>query len=79
MTEKIFSVRDAKSQLSKLIAGVQDGEEIVIAHAGEPVARLIRWEPRKERISGIWKGRVKIHDNFDGFTSQDHVDWYGDE
>ena len=38
------NVHEAKTQLSKLLARVEDGEEIVIARAGRPVAKLVKVE-----------------------------------
>ena len=42
------NVHDAKTQLSKLLAEVERGEDVVIARRGQPVARLVRYE-RKPR------------------------------
>ncbi len=41
---KYVNTHEAKSQLSKLIAAVRDGEEVVICQAGKPVARLTAFE-----------------------------------
>lgn len=56
------NVHTAKTQLSKLIALVEDGEEVVIARNGRPVARLVPHEPRRDYRSfvGAWKGRVDM-------------------
>lgn len=62
----IVNVHDAKTHLSRLLERVEAGEEIVIARAGKPVARLARVEPATtERVSGLGRGRVVIHDSFD--------------
>jgi prevent-host-death family protein len=62
------NVHEAKTQLSKLLARVAAGEEIVIARAGKPVARLVPVEHKgKRRVLGqdadkeFW-----IADDFDG-------------
>lgn len=39
-----MNVHEAKTQLSKLLAGVEDGDDVVIARRGKPVARLVRYE-----------------------------------
>lgn len=61
-----ISIREAKTQLSRLIERVSAGEEIVIAKAGKPVARLVPVNtvtaPRKP---GLLKGRIKIAKDFD--------------
>ena len=48
----IFTVHQAKTQLSKLLALVGKGEEVVIARGNEPVARLVPFETAKPRRSG---------------------------
>jgi prevent-host-death family protein len=40
MSETVVNVHEAKTHLSQLLARVEAGEEIVIARAGKPVARL---------------------------------------
>ncbi len=45
---KTVNVHDAKTHLSKLLADVERGEEVVIARRGKPVAKMVRYE-RKER------------------------------
>jgi prevent-host-death family protein len=60
------NMQQAKSQLSRLVAKAQTGEEILIAKAGKPVARLTRIEVRaKPRRFGTAKGEVRIRKNFD--------------
>jgi prevent-host-death family protein len=63
----VANIHEAKTHLSRLIARVAAGEEIIITRAGRPVARLIAYggaEP-PQRIPGTWKGRVKISRDFD--------------
>ena len=56
----------AKTHLSRLVAYVAAGEEIVIAKAGKPLARLLPFEPRREpRQPGLMKGKIWIADDFD--------------
>jgi len=43
------SIHEAKTQLSRLIARVERGEEVVISRAGEPVAKLVRADRSKRR------------------------------
>ncbi|CAN5179064.1 type II toxin-antitoxin system prevent-host-death family antitoxin [soil metagenome] len=62
----VVNVHEAKTHLSRLLERVEAGEEIVIGRAGKPVARLVPLaSPRLPRQPGAWKGRVKIHDDFD--------------
>lgn len=48
----VINVHEAKAQLSKLLERIEAGEEIVIARAGVPVARLLPFEPVSERKPG---------------------------
>ena len=57
-------VHEAKTHLSKLLERVWLGEEIVIARAGEPVARLVPERRPRRRRPGSAKGKIVIHDAF---------------
>ncbi len=58
MDSSIVNIHEAKTQLSKLLERVRAGEEIVIAKAGVPWARLCPLEPLKQRRPGLCQGRV---------------------
>ncbi len=68
----LTNIHQAKTHLSRLLERVAAGEEIVIAKAGKPIARLVRYEPEapSERVPGIWRGKVKIAKDFDVLPSQ---------
>lgn len=57
MTDDPINIHDAKTHFSRLIERVQAGEEIVIAKAGKPVAKLIAIE-RPKRVPGALKHLV---------------------
>lgn len=60
------NIHEAKTQFSKLIEAVAQGEEIVIAKAGKPAARLVPVQAqRPERKPGALKGRMRIAADFD--------------
>lgn len=60
------NIHEAKTHLSRLVDRVEAGEEILIARAGKPAARLVPLAPRPHtRELGVWRGRVVIHDDFD--------------
>lgn len=60
------NTHEAKTHLSKLLARVQAGEEIIIARAGTPVARLVPIESRAgNRQPGTAVGQVELTDDFD--------------
>lgn len=60
------NIHEAKTQFSKLIEAVAQGEEIVIAKAGKPAARLVPVQAAKPvRVPGALKGKMRIADDFD--------------
>ena len=62
----IVNVHQAKSQLSKLNEQAEAGEEVVIARAGKPAVRLVRYEAQpKARQPGMWRGKGWVADDFD--------------
>jgi prevent-host-death family protein len=64
--EKSVNIHEAKTHLSRLIEQVEAGEEITLARAGRPVAKLVPYTRRRQpRKPGLWKGRVVIHPDFD--------------
>ena len=60
----VVNVHQAKTQLSRLLAQTEAGEEVVIARRGKPVARLVRYKPRGERRCDVLKGKIVISDSF---------------
>jgi prevent-host-death family protein len=74
----IVNIHDAKTHFSKLLARVSAGEEIVIARAGKPVARLAPIRPilAKKRVPGIDKGKIWMAKDFDVMSEQELDDWY---
>ena len=65
MTRPI-NLYEAKTNLSQLVERAAAGEEIVIAKAGRPLARLVPLRARGEaRVPGMLKGRIAIARDFD--------------
>ena len=64
--EKMVNVHEAKTHLSRLLARVMGGEEIVIAKSGKPVARLIPFSKKtSERNPGSAAGDIVVSPDFD--------------
>jgi prevent-host-death family protein len=60
------NIHEAKTHLSRLLARVAAGEEVVLAKAGKPIASLVPFRKLKgERPLGIDKGRYRVPDDFD--------------
>lgn len=61
-----MNIHEAKTHLSRLIERVLAGEEIIIARAGRPVAKLVPIDKRTSRRQpGSARGRVWVADDFD--------------
>jgi prevent-host-death family protein len=62
---KTVNIQAAKTHLSRLVEEAAAGEEIVLAKAGKPIARLVAyWGTGKKRKLGGWKGKVQIANDF---------------
>ena len=62
---KVLNLYEAKSKLSQLVEEAAQGDEIVIAKAGKPRARLVAVRPSAPRRPGGSKGRIRIGADFD--------------
>ncbi|MDP3842798.1 MAG: type II toxin-antitoxin system Phd/YefM family antitoxin [Oxalobacteraceae bacterium] len=61
-----MNIHEAKTQFSKLIEAVMQGEEVIIARAGKPVASLVAIQSMKPvRRAGALKGKITIAEDFD--------------
>ncbi len=69
------NVHEAKTHLSRLLVRVSAGEEVLIAKAGTPVARLVPCgQPGKDRVPGLDRGLVDVPDDFDAPLPPDLLD-----
>jgi prevent-host-death family protein len=65
MTAQV-NIHEAKTHLSELLQRVMNGEEILIAKAGKPVARLLPFQPAPQpRQPGNDAGQITISSDFD--------------
>lgn len=64
---QLVNIHEAKTRLSKLLEQVRAGEDVVIAKAGVPIARLVPYRPPKRNITppGAMKGEIWIAEDFD--------------
>ena len=64
---KQVNIHEAKTRLSQLIAAAERGEEVVIARAGKPVARVVKMEPERKvlREPGSMKGEFWFAPDYD--------------
>ncbi len=62
----LVNVHEAKTHLSRLLDRAAAGEEIVVARAGRPVARLVALAPeRPPRIPGRMRGKITLAVDYD--------------
>jgi prevent-host-death family protein len=72
-----INVHEAKTHLSRLLERAHNGEEIVLAKAGKPYARLVPLEPavKKTRQPGLLKGWVVPDSFFDPLPEEELRLW----
>lgn len=77
---RIVNIHAAKTHLSRLVDQAAAGEEILIARAGKPVARLVPLRAvGKTRTAGLMRGRIVIARDFDAPLPRTILDaFYGD-
>ncbi len=68
----LVNIHEAKTHLSRLLTRVAEGEEIVIAKSGTPVARLVAVERRPgRRVLGQDRGLFEVPEDFDDPLPED--------
>ena len=73
----IVNIHQAKTNFSKLVDAVMHGEEIIIAKAGKPAAKLVPITSIKlKRKPGALKGKIKIAADFDAPLPDDILDQF---
>ena len=74
----IVNVHQAKTELSRLLARVEAGEDIVIARRGQPVARLVACKTVVKRQPDVLKGKIVVPDTFfDPLPEDELAAWEG--
>lgn len=64
--DKSVNIHEAKTHLSRLVERVEAGEEITLARAGRPVAKLVPYLARREpRKPGLLEGQVTLAPDWD--------------
>jgi prevent-host-death family protein len=76
---RIFTVHQAKTQLSKLLTQVAEGEEVVTARGKEPVARLVPFKRAEPRRPGALKGKIALTAAFFESLPADELAAWGEE
>lgn len=67
MSTLVVNTHEAKSRLSELIRAAEEGDEVIVARNGKPVARLVAWSADvRQRRPGTWAGLVELPDDLIG-------------
>ena len=76
---KTFNIYEAKTQFSKLLELVQNGEEVVIAKNGKPIADLSAHKPKKNKVKfGTMAGKLHFKNkDFVGIDPEIQEMFYG--
>jgi prevent-host-death family protein len=73
------NIHEAKTHLSRLLEKVQQGDEVIIAKAGTPIAKLVKIDKPSPRKFGTAKGMVKFHPGWnDPMTEEDLSKFLGE-
>ena len=72
-------MHEAKTTLSQLVEQVERGEDIVLARAGKPIARIVAIRESGRRTLGQWRGQIRMSADFDAPLSSDELEaWTGE-
>lgn len=75
---KTFNIYEAKTNLSKLLELVEQGEQVVIARNGKPIADLSLHKPKNKIKFGVGAGQYKYDDaTFDDIDPEIQEMFYG--
>jgi prevent-host-death family protein len=77
---RTVDVHEAKTHFSRLLDDVAKGEEIVIAKAGRPVAKVVPLDKPVEDTSrriGFMRGEFNVPDDFDAMFDDEIVEMSG--
>jgi len=74
----VVTTHEAKTNLSRLLKDVQNGNEVIISRGSKKIARLIGFDSKPIRTPGLLKGKCKVSDDFDEPLSDDILEsFYG--
>ena len=73
----VVNIHEAKTHLSRLLAQVEAGEEVIIARNGTPVARLVACKPEPKRQFGSMKGLISIDERFFEPLPEEELELWG--
>ena len=72
----MVNVHQAKTELSRLLEAVEAGEDVIIARAGIPVARLVPVRT-DDRVPGRLAGTLRLRGDFDAPLPPEVAEGFG--
>ena len=72
--DDVFNVHEAKTHFSRILAQVQAGREVVIAKAGQPIARIVPIRDQRPRRPDVERGGLWVAEDFDAPLPDDLLD-----
>ncbi len=74
---EVINIHEAKTNLSRIVESVSQGEGVIIAKAGKPVARLMPLAAPKRTIKfGVLAGQISVPDDFDAPLPDELLDLF---
>jgi len=71
------NTHEAKTHLSRLLARVANGEEIIIAKSGTAIAKLVPIKQKtQKRVSGLDQGKAWVSEDFDAPLPDDFLEFF---
>jgi prevent-host-death family protein len=73
----MVTIHYAKTNLSKLLAQVEKGEEVIIARGDKPIAKLVPVQPKGKRFPGMLKGQgsLSYEEAMAPMTEEELAEW----
>ena len=68
-----INIHEAKTHLSRVLEEVAAGQEVVIARAGKPIARIVGIDAPRVRKLGVLKGKLRVPADFDAPLPDDVI------
>lgn len=65
---------EAKNRLSSLIVAAEQGEEVVIARNGVPVAKIVKYDAPRIKAPGAWQGKVPYSTDWNSAQTNTEVE-----
>ena len=73
------NIHEAKTHLSRLVERAANGETVILAKAGKPIAKIVPLEPKEASTSrrlGFLKGPFKVPDDFDTMMAEEIAEMF---